>query len=80
MTITLKTNTMRYILLLLINLTFLIKGVGQNYLRLDTTSIITSDTKGDSWGVSWVDYNSDGFLDLFVTDKNPEAPIDYIKI
>lgn len=36
--------------------------------------ISATNIKTDSWGISWVDYNRDGFEDLFITDKNPEQP------
>ncbi len=35
--------------------------------------ILTTELN-DSWSSSWVDYNNDGWEDIFVTDRNPAKP------
>lgn len=35
---------------------------------------VLGDVATDSWNIAWVDYNNDGWEDLFVTDRNPSKP------
>ena len=47
----------------------------QNYFERDSSMVITTDSvDADNWGVSWVDYNNDFYVDLFVTNKSKTEP------
>lgn len=47
--------------------------VSCNYLITAPTSVITN-TVGSSWNSAWVDYDNDGWEDLYILDKDPNKP------